>query len=239
MSSEPAEQTFWEHIASLRTHLLIGVAFFISAACASFALITDRLIHFLLLPLHGQELIFLTVLGPFLFKMKVSFLAAFIVSTPLWIALLFHFAAPAMLKQGRIVSGAFVGSAAILAAFAALLTYFYLVPTTLKFLLGLSVEGTSVLLTADSYVDFFFLEITVAFVVLQLPLLINAFTYLGLLNPNAVKGKRFIIYIALLVALAVLTPTTDVVSLVLAFVPAMVLTEGGLAVARVIHARRA
>ncbi|QWG24145.1 twin-arginine translocase subunit TatC [Bradyrhizobium sediminis] len=238
MSSEAVEQTFWEHIASLRNHVLFGLSFFVAAGCVAFALITDRLIHFLLLPLHGQELIFLTVLGPFLFKMKVSFLAASIVSTPLWIALLFHFAAPAMPKQSRIVTGAFVSAAALLAAFAVLLTYFYLVPTTLEFLLGLSVEGTSVLLTADSYLDFFFLEITVAFVVLQLPLFINALTYLGLLNPNAVRGKRSIIYIVLLIALAILTPTTDVASLVLAFVPAMVLTEGGLAIARVIHARR-
>lgn len=238
MSSEPAEQTFWEHIASLRTHLLIGVAFFISAACASFAFITDRLIHFLLLPLHGQELIFLTVLGPFLFKMKVSFLAAFIVSTPLWLALLFHFAAPAMPKQSRIASITFVGSAGMLAALSVLLTYFYLVPTTLKVLLSLPVEGTSVLLTADSYLDFFFLEVTVAFVVLQLPLLINALTYLRLLNPNAIRGKRSIVYFVLLVALAILTPTTDVASLVLAFVPSLLLTEAGLAIARVIHARR-
>ncbi len=58
MSSEHVEQTFWEHIASLRNHLLFGLTFFIGAACVAFALLTDRLIHFLLLPLYGQGLFF-------------------------------------------------------------------------------------------------------------------------------------------------------------------------------------
>ena len=161
-----------------------------------------------------------------------------VVSTPVWIGLLFHFAAPAMQKRSRIVSIAFVASAGMLAAASVVITYFYLVPTTLAVLLNVPVQGTSVVLTADSYLDFFFLEATVAFVVLQIPLIINALAYLRLLNPRAIQGKRSVIYIVLLIALAILTPTTDVVSLMVAFVPAVLLTEGGLAVARVIHDRR-
>lgn len=239
MLPDTAEQTFWEHVGSLRNHLLLSFLFFIGAAGIAFTFLTDRLIHFLLLPLHGQGLIFLTVLGPFLFKMKVSFLAAFIVSTPVWIALLFHFAAPAMPKQGRMVSIAFIISAGVLSILSVLLTYFYLLPTTLEVLLNMAVEGTSVLLTADSYLQFFFLEVTVAFVVLQLPLIINALTYLWLLDPNAIKGKRSVVYFILLIALAILTPTTDVASLMLAFVPSVLLMEGGLGIARIIHARQA
>ena len=238
MLSNAAEQTFWEHIGSLRNHLLFGGIFFVAAACVAFGSVTDLLIHLLLLPLHGEQLIFLTLLGPFLFKMKVSFLAALVVSTPVWIGLLFHFAAPAMQKRGRIVSIAFVAAAGVLAVASVLITYFYLVPTTLAVLLNMPVEGTSVVLTADSYLDFFFLEVTVAFVVLQLPLVINALAYLRLLNPRAIQGKRSVIYIVLLIALAILTPTTDVVSLMVAFVPAVLLTEGGIAIARVIHDRR-
>jgi sec-independent protein translocase protein TatC len=143
-----------------------------------------------------------------------------------------------MTKRSRIVSIAFVASAGILAVASVVITYFYLVPTTLAVLLNVPVQGTSVVLTADSYLDFFFLEITVAFVVLQIPLIINALAYLRLLNPRAIQGKRSVIYIVLLIALAILTPTTDVVSLMVAFVPAVLLTEGGLAVARVIHDRR-
>jgi sec-independent protein translocase protein TatC len=237
MPTAPIEQTFWEHLGSLRNHLLVGAGFFGLVACAAFSIV-DPLTHLLLLPLHGQQLVFLTVLGPFLFKMKVACLLALIISTPLWIGLLFHFVAPAMPARGRIAVASFVSTAGILAALALLVSYLYLVPTTLKVLLAMPVEGTSVVLTADSYLDFFFLETIVAFIIFQLPLIINLLAYLRMLDPRHLAGKRRILYVALLIVLAVATPTTDVFSLLVVFVPAVLFMEAGLAIARVVHTHR-
>jgi sec-independent protein translocase protein TatC len=238
MPNDVAGQTFWEHIISLRNHLLAGAVVFIGIAFIAFSFFTNRLIHLLLVPLHGQPLVFLTVLGPFLFQMKVSFLVALIVSIPVWVALLFHFVAPAMPARGYRATIAFTLAAAVLAVLSVLLSYFYLVPATLKFLLSLPVEGTSVVLTADSYISFFCMELSLVLLILQLPLIISALAYLGLFNPNVIKGKRSIVYIVLLIVLAIVTPTTDVVSLMFVFIPSAVLLEGGLFIAGVIHSRR-
>jgi sec-independent protein translocase protein TatC len=238
MIAETVEQTFWEHIRSLRNHLLCGAAFFVVSAIAAFALFTDKLIHLLLLPLHGQALVFLAVLGPFLFKMKVSFLAGAVISLPAWTALLFHFAAPGMPRGGRVPCVVFVAAAGALAVLSIGVTYFYLVPMTLDVLRAVPVEGTSLVLTAEGYLDFFFLEFVIALVVLQAPLAINVLAYVGILDPRAIRGKRSIVYIVLLVALAIMTPTTDIASLLLAFVPAVLFTEAGFGIAGLIHARR-
>ena len=238
MTTAPIGLTFWEHVGSLRNHLLFGAGFFGVVACGAFAIV-DPLTHLFLLPLHGQQLVFLTVLGPFLFKMKVACLIAFIASTPIWIAVLFHFVAPAMAARGRIAVASFVIAAGVLAALALLVSYLYLVPATLKVLLAMPVEGTSVILTADSYLDFFFLETIVAFIIFQLPLIINLLAYLQLLDPRHLAGKRRILYVALLIVLAFATPTTDVFSLLVVFLPAVLFMEAGLAVARVVHTQRA
>lgn len=238
MAPAAIEQTFWEHAGSLRTHLMFGVGFFAFIACLAFAIV-DPVIHLLLLPLHGQQLIFLTVLGPFLFKMRVACLLACIASVPVWLALLSHFVAPALPVRGRIAIGAFAAAAGGLGVLALLVSYFYLVPATLRVLLTVSVDGASVVLTADNYLDFFFLETIVVFIVFQLPLVINLLAYLKLLDPRRLAGKRRILYFILITVLAVATPTSDVVSLLVVFIPAVLFTEAGLAIARIIHSRQA
>ena len=62
--------------------------------------------------------------------------------------------------------------------------------------------------------------------------------YLRLLDPKHLAGKRRILYVTLLIVLAVVTPTTDVASLLVVFVPAVLFLEAGLGIARVVHTRR-
>jgi len=238
MRSAPIEQTFWDHVGSLRNHLLLAASVYVAFAFVAFAYV-DQLTHLLLLPLHGEQLVFLTVLGPFLFQMKVAMLAALAPAVPAWIAILFHFAGDGRRSQGLTVATIFIGAAGLLAVASVLASYLYLVPGTLQVLAKIAVPGTSVVLTADSYLDFFFLETIVAFIVFQLPLVINVFAYLRLLDPTKIGGKRRVIYVILLVVLAVVTPTTDVVSLLVAFVPTVLFMEVGIVLARVIHTKRA
>jgi sec-independent protein translocase protein TatC len=227
--------SFWEHLGVLRNYILIGGAIFIGFAILSFSYFDDTLIHYLLKPLPERELLFLSPLGPFLFKIKISIYAALVVAFPVWLVLLLHFISPALSVPKRQTLALFALFAVLLGAASLAITYFYFVPTTLLVLQGFVVEGTRSMLTAESYLSFFMLELVVVFFVLQIPIIITALSYVGVVNPYLLgKNRRFAI-IGIVTILAVITPTTDIMTLIIVSVPAILLWEVGIAVSKLVH----
>jgi sec-independent protein translocase protein TatC len=227
--------TFWDHIGSLRNHILAGGGIFIVAVSLVFTYGTGTLISYLLAPLGGQNLVFLSPLGPFFFTLQISVYAACALCVPAWLALVLNFLFPALSLRQRIISALFVAISLLLTAASLVVAYLYLIPTTLRFLLTFVVPGTSFLLTADSYVNFFLLEFCVAFVILQIPLAIVLLAYMRALNPYALARKRRILYIGLLIMLAILTPTTDAFTLIVVSIPAICIAEVGIVLAKLVY----
>jgi len=228
---------FWEHLGVLRRYLLIGVLVFIGLACAFFFYGNDAVIGYLLEPLHGQQLVFLSPLGPFFFKIKIALYLAFFVSFPVWFGLLFAFVAPALSSGRRLILAAFGAAIFILGIASLALTYLFFIPKSLAVLEGFVVPDTSLFLTADSYFSFSLLELAVSFVILQLPVVIVALAAARVLDPAILAKNRRVLYIALVALLAVLTPTTDAFTLVIVSVPAILLAEVGIAISRLIYDR--
>ena len=57
-------------------------------------------------------------------------------------------------------------------------------------------------------------------------------------QPRWLARRRDILYLVLVIVVAVVTPTTDIVSLILAMLPATLSLEAGLLAAHLIHTRR-
>lgn len=235
MRVEGAVQEFWGHVATLRNHLLLGGGVFIAAWGVIFAYGSATLLHYLLLPLDGQQIVFLSPLGPFFFTLKVSLYAACAACLPLWLGLALHFIFPALSPRRRLVSVGFVAASLLLTAVSLIVSYWYLIPTTFTFLVTFVVPQSSLLLSADSYIDFFLLEFTVALVILQIPLVIVLLAYVRLFNPNILVKRRRFLYVGMVALLAVLTPTTDAFTLTVVSVPAIAIAEVGIWIARRIY----
>ncbi len=235
MQTEEAMQGFWGHIATLRNHLLIGGAVFIVVWGLIFTYGSRTLLYYLLLPLGGQQIVFLSPLGPFFFTIQVSLYAACAACLPLWLALVLNFLFPALSLQKRLVSVGFVIVSLLLSVASLLVSYLYLIPTTLKFLITFVVPQSSLLLSAESYIDFFLLEFIIVFVILQIPLIIVLLAYIRLLNPNVLVRQRRFLYIGMVTLLAILTPTTDAFTLVVVSVPAILIAEAGILIARRVY----
>jgi sec-independent protein translocase protein TatC len=229
---------FWEHVGVLRNYLLLGGFVFVVAAIAAFAFSNSVLIELLLQPLHGQELIFLSPLGPFLFEMKVAIYTAILVSFPFWLVFLYLFIAPALPKGRRIALLLFGFCSIVLGAASLVFTYFYFVPTTLTVLRGFAVPGTVLSLTAENYLSFYILEMAIIFFIVQLPVIIVALSYVGILNPNILARNRRYVIVGLVILLAILTPTTDVITLAIVSVPAVILVEIGIFISKLLYTRR-
>jgi sec-independent protein translocase protein TatC len=226
--------TFWEHFGVLRRYILIGGIFFCACALVLFAYV-GRLTHYLLLPLHGQSLVFLTPTGPFFFEMHIAFVGAGVISFPLWLFLLSRFAGDALPRRKRWRFLWFVVAAAAMGACSIVLSYWYLVPVSFEAFTHYIVPGTSLVLTADGYVSFVFLVTTVCFVVVELPVVIVALAYVRLVNPFWLAQHRRYLYLGVLVLLGIITPTTDAVTLLAVCVPGLILTELGLTLAKLMY----
>jgi sec-independent protein translocase protein TatC len=226
--------TFWEHFDVLRRYILVGGFVFFACATVLFAYVGD-ITRYLLIPLHGQSLVFLTPTGPFLFQMHITFVGAAIVSFPLWLFLLSRFAADALPRRKRWRFLWFVISAAVMGGGSLVLSYRYLLPISFDAFSHYVVPGTSLMLTADGYMSFVFLVTTVCFVVVELPVVIVALAYVRLVNPFWLARHRRYLYLGVLALLGIVTPTTDAMTLLAVCVPGLILTELGLALAKVVY----
>jgi len=227
--------TFWEHFGVLRRYVIIGGIFFIACAIILFAFANTIITRYLLAPLHGQPLVFLTPTGPFFFEMHVAFVGAAVVSFPLWLFLLSRFGGEALPLRKRWRFLWFVAVAAAMGGSSLYVSYRYLVPISFEAFSHYVVPGTSLLLTADGYVNFVFLVTTVCFVVVELPVVIVALAYVRLVNPFWLATHRRYLYVAILVLLGIITPTPDAITLLAVCVPGLLLTEVGLALSKLVY----
>ena len=237
MAGEASGLSFWEHVGALRAHL-IAAAICFGAALALVLIALAPLLRLFAAPLAPHPVVFLSPLGPFAFQMRVAMMGAFTVSLGPWAVLLVHFVAPALSRPARRWTWVLVLAAAGLSLVALAATYFWVMPWSLKVLSAASVPGSEMLLTADSYLDLFALETLFTALLLQLPLLLALLSLWGLIDPHWLARRRDILYLILIIVVAVVTPTTDIVSLLLAMVPATLSLEAGVLAAHLIHSRR-
>jgi len=229
--------SFWEHIGVLRTYILFGGFIFVAVAILSFFYFDNTIITLLLKPLHGQKLLFLSPLGPFLFQIKISFYAALLVAFPFWLGLFLRFIAPALSHSRKIALALFAIFSLLLGAGSLVLTYFYFIPVTLSVLQGFVVAGTESLLTAENYLSFCILELAVVFLVLQIPVITSALSYTRVLNPYILAQHHRFAILAIVTALAIVTPTTDAITLAVVSIPAIILWEIGLVISKILYTR--
>ena len=223
MENNEAKSIF-EHVGDLRKKLLIAVlAFTIGVIIAH--IFNKEITALLLKPAGDQKLIFLSPLEPFLFIFKIDFIGGFILSFPIIIGCIFSYINPILSKRvSNIVVFFYVTSTFLL--FAGLLyAFFIMIPITLKFLFSIKIPGIENSFSVEKYMSFLITQAIIIMSVFQLPVIIIGGISIGLLKTKIFKNKRRQIYIILLIALAIITPTTDVFSLSVVFIPCMIIFE--------------
>ena len=227
------KQAFSEHIAELRKMLICCVVTLVIAFAVVFCCFSDALMDILLKSLHDLELdVIYTMIGEVWgTKMKVCFVAAFIVSFPLNAFFVWRFLAPALYPHEKKVFGLCFFVSLILFLLGAAFAYFVVLPLTIRFFIAFG-EGTAeAMLTVSKYVSFLFSFVIPFGLIFLMPMAVYLLTKLGLLSAGVLVKTRKYILILLLVIAAVLTPP-DIVSQLMLFVPMMVLWEIGIFVAK-------
>lgn len=233
-----SEMTLWEHLLELKRVVIVAIATLLLAA----SLVhwqREIVIGFLLGPLgeNSQPLQFLSPLDPLYFILKIDFTLGFIISLPIILTLIWRYIAPALNVRWW-VPMLIIISASSLSVLAALYAYYFVAPVVLAFMSSIIIPGTTAAFTAAGYLDFLLTITLILVVVFQLPLIVVGGIVSKLLAPETITNNRPYVYVGAVTISAIITPTTDILTLGLVAAPAILAVELGLGIARVVLWRR-
>lgn len=243
--------TFWEHLEELR-HVLFRIAVVVVLLMLIAFLFKEELFAIVLAPKNADFVIYrffcriadmvsLPSLCPetfyvkiintqlaaqFVTHMSVSFYAGFLLASPYVIYQLFRFVSPALYENEKKYSTRVIGWGYILFMLGVLLDYFLIFPLTFRFLatyqVSMEVENA---ITLSSYMDTLMMMSLMMGIVFEIPVLCWLFAKLGFLTAAFMKRYRRHAMVIILIVGAVITPTSDVFTLMMVSLPMYLLYE--------------
>jgi sec-independent protein translocase protein TatC len=218
------EASLVEHLDELRSRLIIsllavGIGFVVAFA------FHGHLIEWLRDPLpDDRRLVTLGVTEPFTTSIKVSFYAAVALAFPVLLWQTWSFLAPALDERTQRVVAVFVALATGLFATGLAFGYFVVLPSAVSFLTNYDERLYDVQVRASYYFSFAALTLLAIALAFELPIFVLALVRLGVLTTARLRRNRRVSYVVL-VAIAVLLPTVDPVSLLFEAIPLLILFE--------------
>lgn len=196
--------------------LIIGVA-------VSYPFAFSVLLPLLMRPVGNHKLIYTSVLEPFLARFKLSVFSGFVISAPVTFYQLFAFMSPALKKKERRILVPVVFSLFTLFILGVGIGYWKILPTGIKWLLDQGGGVISPVLKVTEYitvVGWFLLAFGLAF---ETPMVLIALVKLGIISRDALKANWRVVYVAILIASAILTPDWSPITMLMLSVPMIVL----------------
>ena len=206
--------------------MLFGVVL----APAGSGFLTYRLLGFEPFTLH---LINTGLTEQFMVHMKVAMLAGLLIASPYILYVLFRFISPALYDNERRYSVRITVSAYIMFMVGIVVDYFVIFPLTVRFLGTYQVSAdVSNMLTISSYVDTLAMMSLVFGIVFEMPVVSWLMARAGLLRAEWMNRYRRHAVVAILVVAAVITPTSDMFTLLVVSLPIWLLYEASVVVVR-------
>lgn len=248
MAVETNKQSFWEHFDVLRTAIVkiaaVAVGFGIAAFCFKEGLfavvlapkddgfVTYRLFNRIAAWAGGEtrsfavQLINTGLAEQFIIHMKTALCAGILCASPYILYQLFRFVSPALYVNERKYVVRVVGGGYAMFALGVAVSYFLIFPLTFRFLGTYQVSGeVENMIALQSYISTLMTMSLAMGLVFEIPILSWLFAKLGLLSANLMRKYRKHAIIIILVVAAMITPTSDVLTLSLVALPMWALYE--------------
>lgn len=260
-----AEMSFFDHLEALRWHLVrsaIAIVIFTIGAFAYYDFIFDKIImgpaktdfwtYRMLCKLGDYlhrdgfcidkiniNLINTEMAGQFTLQINSALLIGVTLGIPYLLWEIWRFIKPALHEKERKAASGFVFYATFLFVIGILFGYYIITPMSVNFLSGYTVsDKIQNLFSIDSYLSSVATLTLASGIVFQLPILVYVLSSLSILTAAVMRsGRRYAIVIILVIA-AVITPTPDMLTMIVVSLPLFVLYEVGIVVASLVDKRR-
>lgn len=241
--------SFWEHLDALRSVLVRVLCVVVVCAVVAF-IFKDELFAVVLAPKDddfityqclrrlGQlfsvpadtsfsvQLINTGLAEQFLIHMQTAFCAGGLCASPYILYQLFRFVSPALYVDERKYAVSVVGSGYAMFLIGVLISYFLIFPLTFRFLgtyqVSASVEN---MITLQSYMTTLITLSLSLGLVFEMPVLAWLFARLGFLTAAWMRHYRRHAIVVILIVAAIITPTSDVFTLLIVSLPMWLLYE--------------
>ena len=231
--------TFWDHLDVLRSCIIkiIVATLLLAIVCFSFkdllfsivlAPTEPDFITYKLLGMHPQKIGLMNIglTEQFMIHMKTALYAGILLASPYILYQIFCFVSPGLYENERKYAVRVVGGAYVMFILGTLLNYFVIFPMTVHFLGTYQVASdVANMLTLQSYMDTLLLMNLVMGVVFELPVVCWLLACLGLLNDRFMRTYRRHAIVVILIISAIITPTSDVFTLIVVALPIWALYE--------------
>lgn len=230
-TNEPSMGLF-EHLIELRQRLFRAVVAWIVATIIA-SVFADTLVGWLVSPLQGSSVIVLSPTEAPIVYFKVALAAGFGMSLPVILYQVYSFVAPGLYPNERTVVLTGIPAALVFFILGGLFTLQILMPISLPVLMGFLGEVVEPTYSLESYLSFVTTLVVWMGIIFQTPLVVYIVSRLGLLTPKQLASGRRVVWFLAVIFAAVVTPTTDPVTLLLVTGPFILLYEIGLILGRV------
>ena len=227
---------FISHLEEIRRRLIICLAVLIFFAAASFLFI-EHLVAIAKIPIRdiAGELIFIAPTEGFVAAIKICLLSAFMFAFPVFLYHIWAFISPAMASGSSKRFFIWLALGVLLFALGISFAYFAAIPAALRFLMDFGSKLAAGRITLGKYISFFVTLVLTGGIIFEIPVIMALFTYAGIVDPDKLKKKRHISFIAILIAAAVITPTQDMVNMLIIAFPMYLLYETGIIISSLIR----
>lgn len=184
------------------------------------------------------NLVFLAPAEALWMHMKIAFISAFIITSPLIFFEVWKFVAPGLLDKEKKYALPFVITTTFLFLIGALFCFVIVLPFAMNFLLNYKTQNLQPMISVEKYVDFCLKFILSFGAIFELPVILVFLTRMGIVtNEFLAKNRKYAVLVAFIVA-AVLTPTPDAFNQTLMAVPIIILYEAGIWASRLFNKKK-
>lgn len=238
--------TFWEHLDVLRSSLIRMAVAIVLFGVVAFVL-KEELFSVVLAPcssdfvtyrLMGAEAFNIHLMNTglteqFMIHVRTALYAGLLVASPYILYELFRFVSPGLYANERHCAVWLVSAAYVMFVVGTLVNYFVVFPLTVRFLGTYQVSpDVANMLTLQSYIDTLLGMSLMLGVVFELPVVCALMGRMGLLTDGFMAEYRRHAVVAILIVAAIITPTTDVFTLLVVSLPIYLLYEVSIQIVR-------
>lgn len=245
MTGSPGEMPFLDHLEELRWRILRSLgAIVVGFGLGLWLVQRFQLVNLLKQPIApyltgaGGKLIVTSPTEPVMIVFKLGFVVGLVLASPIILWQLWAFLAPALYSREKraLVPALFAGLALLLTG--AGVAYVFVVPQALRVLFSFQTEAIQPFITYDNYFDFVLQVVLALGLSFELPLVIIILAWLDVIGPADLARFRRYAVVGSCIAGALLSPGTDLVSMIMMTIPLLLLYEVGYAGSVIIHRRR-
>ena len=231
------KSSFLGHLQELRSRILkslivilvcfLGLIYFSNDI---YLLLSEPLLSFL--P-SNSSMIATEVASPFLTPLKLTFYVSLLVSMPFLLNQIWRFIAPGMYENEKTLSFLIMLSSLVLFYLGILFTYFLVLPLVFGFFTGAAPEGVLIMTDISRYLDFVLSMMFAFSFAFEIPIFIFLLIWSGISSSESLRSKRPYVIIGCFTVGMLITPP-DVISQSLLAIPAWILFELGIVMAKIL-----